>query len=762
VVDDAMRRVLAVEDSPTQAEVLRSDLEAAGFEVTVARNGAEALQRLEEDGFDIVVSDVVMPGMSGYDLCRTVKASPAMHDIPVILLTSLTDPLDVVNGLESGADNFLRKPYQPAQLVARINATSRNRELRRSGEDDTGVRLAFLEREFEIKADRPQMLDLLVSTFEELVMTSRQVRAREEELIRAHAELQKHLQAVDLERNRLQAVVDSVPVPLFVVAPEGQVSHASEASARVFGTSQEEMRGRQLDDVVRFVDAGGAPISPEALPHHRAQQVGGPVSTGAAFDVFFCHPSGKRLPVVLEASPVRDDRGEWAGSVGTAHVLGALTQHDPVTGLPNNMAYLERVAGLVSSSRGDAALLLLELDRYDVTRAALGHQGANEMLVDVARRLRHVFEPTHGTASHSECFLACLGSSRFGILLENLPGSFSVVHLAEAARRAVSESAPAREGVRLTASVGVALSDSKHDGSQLFTAASVALRRASATGGDHVELFGQEASQDAMDRLQLEIDLREAVENVGIELHYQPEVDLETGELIGFEALARWRHPRLGPIGPDVFITLAEESGLILPLGRQLFRAACVAATRWPVRPDGRPLSVAVNVSAVQLRGEIVSEVISTLEETGLAPRRLIIEVTETAAMTKPAVTLPLLEELRRHGVRVSLDDFGTGYSSMALLTRVHFDQLKLDRGFVAGIQQGGRDMIIAQSIVSLGDSLGVPVLAEGIETRKQLDLLCELGCAQGQGYLFARPMSSSAVGELFAELAGSDFRLAP
>ena len=747
-----MTRVLAVEDSRTQAQVLLADLEEAGFEVVLARNGGEALQHLGADQFDIVVSDVVMPTMGGYDLCRAIKAEPATHDLPVILLTSLTDPLDVVSGLESGADNFLRKPYQPEQLVARLHAALRNRDLRRTGEGQDGIRLAFLEREFEINADRSQILDLLISTFEELVVTSREVRAREEELIRAHEELQEQMHVVDVERNRLQAVVDSVPVPLFVVDQHGLISHASVASARSFGTTPAEMRGRRLDDVVSFVDSEGEAIPPASLPHHRTQETGEPVSTGAAFDVFMSRSDGSRLPVVLEASPVVDDGGRRAGCVGTAHVLGALTQHDPVTGLPNSAAYLERAAGLLAGPRGDAALLLLELDRFDVTRAALGLVAGNEVLVEVARRLRQVFQSTQGSASRSECFLAYLGSNQFGVLLANLPSSFNVLRLAEAGRRVVSESYPAYGSLRLTASIGVALADRTHEGTQLFAAANVALRRARKTGGDHVEVFGQAASVETMDRLQLEVDLRAAIERGEIELHYQPEVDLATGELLGFEALARWRHERLGPIPPDVFITLAEESGLILPLGRQLLHCACAEAGRWPQMAGGRDLSVAVNVSAIQLRPEFAGEVLSALNETGLESTRLLLEVTETAAMGEPDVTIPLLEELRSHGVRVALDDFGTGYSSMILLTRVRFDQLKLDRGFVAGMHRSKRDAIVAKSIVMLGESLGIPVLAEGIETAEQADQLRELRCDQGQGYLFARSMPAEDVKELLSD----------
>ena len=741
-----MAHVLAVEDSRTQAEALRAVLESAGFEVTLARDGSDALRRLDAGSFDLIVSDVVMPEMDGYELCRTVKANPATRDVPVILLTSLTDPLDVVSGLESGADNFLRKPYLADQLIARLRAALRNRELRSTGEPDQGIRLAFLEREFEINADRTQMLDLLVSTFEEVVATSRQVRAREEELITAHAALQGHLQTVDLERKRLKAVVASTPVPLFVVNSDGLVSQASEATARAFGTTADQMHGRHLDDVVTFVDAEGTPIAQSSLPHHRAQTKGEASSIGAAFDVFLLGEDGDRLPVLLEASPIFDDRGQSAGCVGTAHVLGALTQHDPMTGLPNSVAYLERVARLLADPRGDAALLLLELDRFDAVRAVNGNAAANTVLVEVARLLGQVFEPTRGTVSRSECFLAYLGGNQFGVVLANLPDSFSLLHMAESARRAVAGEYADSPSLRVTASIGIALGDAEHDAPQLFAAANLALRRAREGGGDHVELFGHDASQKALARLQLEADLRAAVDAGEIEVHYQPEVELVGGQLIGFEALARWRHASLGPIAPDVFVTLAEESGVILPLGRHVLTLACEQAGRWSAVPGAEPLTVAVNVSTLQLVPGFVTEVLEILDGTGLDPGRLMLEVTETAAMSDPDAIFPVLERLRAHGVGVSLDDFGTGYSSLALLTRLQFDQLKLDRSFVAGMESSGRDAIVARSVVALGEALGLPVLAEGIETTRQVDALRELGCSYGQGYLLGRPMDASAL----------------
>ncbi len=736
-----MVHVLVVEDSQTQAARLCADLEDSGFLVSHASSGAEALRLLEAAAIDVVASDVVMPGMSGYDLCRTVKDDPRLKDIPVVLLTSLTDPLEVVNGLESGADNFIRKPYDREQLMTRLRAAVANRELRRSGRVQVGVQLSFLDREFDITADRQQILDLLVSTFEELVVTSRAVRAREEELEAAHADLQQQLHLVELERQRLGAVVDAVPVPLFVTASDGHVSHVSSASARTLQVDLGAFAGARLDDVVQFVDADGERVPRELLPHNRVAETGLPSHKGEAFDLFVERPGGDRVPVVVQASPIVDEFKRSTGCVATAHTVGGLTEHDPLTGLPNAATFLDKSAQLLGARHGKAGLMIVALDRFEVTEASLSLQDRNAVLHEAARRLRQCFDPHERAASASSSFLAYLGGHQFGVLLTNLPDSFRVVHLAESARRIISSTPTLRDGVVVTSSIGVALDDGDQRAPHLFAAASEALRNAQDQGGNRVEILGAVAAREAMDRLSLENDLRAALEREEITLQYQPEYDLNTGEVIGFEALARWQHPRLGAIAPPVFISLAEQSGMITTLGEQLLRMACVEAQSWDSVEGCGDLTVAVNVSATQLRPDFVDEVKSALEHSGLPARRLMLEVTETVAMIDPDTTIPVIDELRRLGVRFALDDFGTGYSSLTQLTRIAFDQLKLDRSFVASIHLPGVDATIARSIIALAHSLDLPVLAEGVETKTQARELRDLGAGLCQGFLFSQPI---------------------
>jgi len=609
-------------------------------------------------------------------------------------------------------------------------------------------------------AGRRGVFELLISMFEVLVVNYGDARGRKPGEVRLHGSLQKKKHVADLERSRLQAVVDSVPVPLFVIDPDGLVSHASEAATAAFGVAVPEMLGRELDQSLHFVNVDGFPIPPGALPHRSARAEGRAASAGVAFDLFVALEDGVRMPVVVEASPVFDDRAQAGGCVATVQVVGSLTEHDPVTGLPNSAAYLDRAAHKLDSGPGGLAIMLIELDRFDVTRASVGNAAGDDLLVEASRRLLAVFEATDAGSSSNDCFLAFLGGNRFGVIVTSLSDPFSVLHLAESARTAISEPSPAPFGVRLRASVGVALDTQVLDAHQLLAAASAALVRARDAGGDRVEVLDEAATEEAVTKLRLEIDLSGAVDDDQIQLHYQPEIDLKSRRLVGFEALARWHHVQLGAISPQLFIALAEDSGIIHSLGRRLLRQACAQARTWPEFQRATGMSVCVNVSAKQLRPEFVDEAVGALRETGLDPTSLTLEVTETAAMRDPETTIAVMDELRGRGVRFALDDFGTGYSSMAYLTRMPFDLLKLDRGFVEGMTGGGPDAVVAQSIVALGRSLGIPVLAEGIERREQAEMLLGLGCEQGQGYLFSRPLSAEAAGALLDEVRRAGYVL--
>ncbi|BCM93593.1 putative signaling protein [Abditibacteriota bacterium] len=434
--------------------------------------------------------------------------------------------------------------------------------------------------------------------------------------------------------------------------------------------------------------------------------------------------------------------------------------HDPLTDLPNRTLFLNRVEHALSrlDRRGKAiAVLFFDLDRFKTINDTMGHERGDWLLQEIASRLRDSLRPGDTAAR--------FGGDEFTLLLEDLNGLDDAKAVTE--RLIESITAPMHfEGreMDVTASIGMAISYSKHDrASDLLRNADIAMYRAKNKGKARYEVFDTQMSAQALERLQLEIELRQAVKWNQLRLAFQPLVDLAHDKVIGVEALVRWQHPERGLIAPSDFIPIAEESGMILPIGAWVLREACRQAKKWEIQFPDTPLKMSVNLSARQFQGgDIVREVRQVLEETELDAGNLELEITETAVMEDADETIKTLEELKKLGVRLAIDDFGTGYSSLAYLERFPLDALKIDRSFVAqigkptpkGVTRIGERSVIMQAVQTLGQGLNIPITAEGIETAEQLNQLREMGCAVGQGFLFARPLDATALSNLLREKA--------
>jgi len=432
--------------------------------------------------------------------------------------------------------------------------------------------------------------------------------------------------------------------------------------------------------------------------------------------------------------------------------------HDPLTDLPNRTLFLNRVEHALSrlDRRGKAiAVLFFDLDRFKIVNDTMGHERGDWLLREIARRLHDSLRPGDTAAR--------FGGDEFTLLLEDLNGLDDAKAVTE--RLIESISAPISfEGreMEVTASIGMALSFSRHDrAADLLRNADIAMYRAKNKGKARYEVFDTKMSAQALERLQLEIELRQAVKWNQLRLAFQPLVDLGNDKVIGVEALVRWQHPERGLIAPGDFIPIAEESGMILSIGQWVLREACLQAKKWQVQYPENPLKMSVNLSARQFQGgDIVRDVRRVLEETGLPAESLELEITETAVMEDAEATIKTLEELKKLGVKLAIDDFGTGYSSLAYLERFPLDALKIDRSFVAQIGKvskragtlPGDSSVIMQAVQTIGLGLGIEITAEGIETPEQLSELREMGCAIGQGFYFARPLDAHALGQLLQE----------
>jgi diguanylate cyclase (GGDEF)-like protein len=427
--------------------------------------------------------------------------------------------------------------------------------------------------------------------------------------------------------------------------------------------------------------------------------------------------------------------------------------HDHLTQLPNRTLFMESLQRAtrrrIRHPEYTFAVLFVDLDRFKTINDSLGHAVGDRLLLEIVRRmvgtLRHDDSISRTVPEDvSDNTLARLGGDEFTILVEDIHDPSDAVRVAERIQKAVSVPLSLDDGrdVFTTASVGIAVSTSPEgSGDTLVRDADIAMYRAKAAGGDQCAIFDATMHHRAAERLQLETDLRHAIERNEFRLHYQPIVSLGDRRLVGVEALLRWEHPEQGLLAPAAFLRVAEETGLITRIDQWVLREACGQASRWLATfPADSPATVSVNVSAKGFaQPDIVSQVANTLRETGLHAHNLRLEITESVAMADAERARTVLIELKALGVRLSLDDFGTGYSSLSYLQRFPVDTLKIDRSFVVGMDQNDECSEIIRTILNLARTLGLDVIAEGTETAAQVAYLAELDCRFAQGYFFSK-----------------------
>ena len=472
--------------------------------------------------------------------------------------------------------------------------------------------------------------------------------------------------------------------------------------------------------------------------------------------------SGGYIWVLSRGIAVRDKSGKAIRMAGSMTDITRGKVADPLTGLPNRLYFLDRLENALDVSMHNGAhiaVLFLDLDGFKLVNDSLGHAAGDMLLKGVSNRLRSSIAAARGSGNAGECSLvARLGGDEFAVLLELAEGAPAAARFAEAILKDVN--APYLVGghqVFVGLSIGVALSSPPDSGQrnspdELLRNADTAMYRAKTAGKARFALFDESMRRQAIARLEIETELRNGIENGELLLHYQPQVSIDGQRLTGFEALVRWMHPRRGMVPPAEFIPVAEETGLIVSLGKWVLREACRQMVQWQDRYGLSPSpTIAVNVSFRQLVGKgFVDDVRRILRETGLAPSALRLEMTESAVMKDPEESIETLRHLKELGLALEIDDFGTGYSSLSYLSSLPFDTVKIDRSFVTGLGGAEDHSEIVKTIVELARSLNMDVIAEGVETETERRKLVELGCERAQGYYFSKPLPAVSAPAVF------------
>jgi len=576
-------------------------------------------------------------------------------------------------------------------------------------------------------------------------------RSRDEvgDLAKAFNQMATRIEAAQSEtseaRNYLAGIIRSLGDALFVLNPSGKILSSNPAGASLLGISEVELVGRPFAELL-------------ADPAERAQLLGqilDPTAETALETQLLCR-SGEHIPVELSSARMESGNGDGGDVVCIAHNLSSrraaeaticqLAYFDSLTGLPNRTLLQDRLNQTLARAQREntpLAVLYLDLDRFKDINDTLGHENGDLFLQTVAQRLQ-------GCVRKSDT-LARIGGDEFVILLGSTRDERNVAFVAEHLRALLAP--PIRLGDQElfpSSSIGIALYP--HDGETgelLLKHAEMAMYSAKAKGKNAHQFFSAEMHQRAQERRDLEGKLRRALQNNEFFLVYQPQIDLRSGRIFGVEALLRWRHPVDGMISPAKFIPIAEETGLIRPIGEWVLRTACSQNQTWLA--DGQPpMQMAVNFSGHQVSQQGVAALVKKiLQETGLAPNYLELELTESSLMENAQETIRTLVELKALGIQLAVDDFGTGYSSLSYLKHFPIDRLKIDQSFTRDIEADPDDRGIVEAIIGLARSLNLRVIAEGVETDGALAILQRLGCDEAQGYFFAKPLEAAALLQL-------------
>jgi len=650
---------------------------------------SEAINRLEKGGVDIILVDLLLRDSAGIDTFDVLfKLVPP---IPIMTICDEAHEALAIEAVQRGAQGFLSKGHFRSSLV-------------------------------------PQALRNII-----------QRKKVEEELY--------------VEKERARVTLESIGDGVLSTDTACNITYLNKEAERMTGWSRDEARGRPIAEVFRLIE--GETREPARSPVEMV--IAQRKNLALHANSVLVRRDGYESPIEDSVAPIFDRNGDVTGAVVTfhdvsevkamAHKMEHLAQHDYLTGLPNRLLFNDRLSQAIvyaKRHKTQLAVLFLDLDNFKHINDSLGHSIGDKLLESVASRLV-------AQVRHSDT-VSRLGGDEFVVLvLEDTLAEHATITAEKILHALAAPHHLAGNELHITTSIGISLFPTDGDNAEeLLKNADAAMYHAKKKGKSNYQLFNSTMNALAVERQNTEVELRRAIARNEFFVHYQPKIDLASRMVTGAEALVRWAHPDKGTVFPEAFISIAEESGLIVAIGKMVLREACGQAKAW-VDQGMAPISIAVNVSALEFRNkQFVTNLLEVLEDTGLEPQFLQIELTESVLMRNVESSSAILQDLKQIGVQLAVDDFGTGYSSLSYLSQFPIDVLKIDQSFVQSISSNKHNGIIVNAVIGMGTSLRQRVIAEGVETQEQLSFLNAHHCAEGQGYLFSAPIPAEEFGSYF------------
>jgi diguanylate cyclase (GGDEF)-like protein/PAS domain S-box-containing protein len=687
----SIKILLLVEDNPGDARLMREMFSEQGShntEFTHVGCMSEAEKALSERAFDIILLDLGLPDTQGLGAVR--RAHAAAPRIPLVVLTGLDDDSLAAQALQEGAQDYLVK----GQIDAR-----------------------GLLRALRYAVERKGMEEALFA-----------------------------------EKERAQVTLNSIGDAVACTDISGAITFLNLVAEKMTGWSRQEAAGRPMSEVFRIQDASSRKIilNPMEMAVRQDRTVHLPPNS------VLVRRDGFEIPIEDCVSPIRGREGQATGAVivfrdvsearAMALQMTHSAEHDLLTGLPNRLLLNDRLTQAIALAQrhtSEVAVLFLDLDGFKHINDSLGHPMGDKLLQSIAKRLVDCVRNSD-TVSRQ-------GGDEFVVLLSEMEDAEDAAIMARKMLQAVAEAhCIDQHDLYITSSIGLSVyPDDGLDAETLIKNADTAMYQAKENGRQSYQFFKPAMNVRAVERQSIEESLRRALERGEFTVHYQPKINLRTREITGAEALIRWTHPVRGPVPPAQFIPIAEDCGLILPIGQWVLGEACKQARTW--LDAGLSLkTMAVNISAMEFRDDnFLANVFATLKDTGLGPRALELELTESVLMKRAESAASVLKTLRASGVQVAVDDFGTGYSSLSYLRKFPIDALKIDQSFIRQITTVPGEIAIVTAVISMGRSLKLRVVAEGVETQKELEFLQAHHCDEAQGYYFSRPVPAHEFAQL-------------